>query len=398
MKPSDVKDAIVEYLECIVNRINYINHQHPDNNMSLDIDLVKDDIRALYSKLELLKSMALPRHSLIIQKSQKTGDDSKTQPGVKPLAEESGKVDTGYPSDQGQETLKTPHTTEKTTDAIKEQRSGKTESAEAAAAENEKQQMEMLSETQKTTPEPSDVYENENLSDSHVISETTETIEKSETFAESNDSELPHVRDEKTMSGSQDIPENHDVKDTNEERSEPISNYHQSGIDFSDSTVASKETDDSEKQDGFSESNESETERIEDKPEATKQSNKTVIDLLSDKGRKTIGDQYVEADNSLNKRISADNEDKSISARMQQKPISNIKEVIGVNEKFLFINELFEGNFQEYHDAIARLNDMQGMQEAFDYLNILSEKYSWDANRSAATIEKLANYVQRRYL
>lgn len=126
---------------------------------------------------------------------------------------------------------------------------------------------------------------------------------------------------------------------------------------------------------------------------------KAVIDILSEYGNQTIGDQYLkDEDDSLHQRIAGNKEDKSIGTRMQQHPISNLKEAIGVNEKFLFINELFGGNIEDYREAIARLNDMETMKAAFDYLNQLGREYAWDGTRSVATIEKLANLVQRRHM
>ena len=126
--------------------------------------------------------------------------------------------------------------------------------------------------------------------------------------------------------------------------------------------------------------------------------NKAVIDLLSEYAGRTIGDQYLEEDNSVHQHISNQKEDKSIGARMQQKPIASLKEAIGVNEKFLFINELFKGNIQAYNEAISRLNEMDDAKAAFDYLNELSMIHSWDANRSVSTIEKLADLVHRRHM
>jgi hypothetical protein len=113
---------------------------------------------------------------------------------------------------------------------------------------------------------------------------------------------------------------------------------------------------------------------------------------------RAIGEQFPAGNNSLHERISNMKEDRSIGARMQQHPISNIKDAIGVNEKFLFINELFNGNIQAYHEAIANLNSQGSMQEAFDRLNELNGTYQWDAERTAGTIDKLANFVQRRYM
>ncbi len=135
-----------------------------------------------------------------------------------------------------------------------------------------------------------------------------------------------------------------------------------------------------------------------DQPPPPATGKKTVIDKLSPEGNKTIGDLFVQDDNSVHQRLSGQKTDRSIGARMQQHPISSLKDAIGANEKFLFINELFDGDIQAYHDAIARLNEAADVKAAFDTLNALGREFSWDAGRSSATIEMLANFVQRRYM
>ncbi len=125
---------------------------------------------------------------------------------------------------------------------------------------------------------------------------------------------------------------------------------------------------------------------------------KTVIDLFSQNPTRSIGDQFGNEDKSLHQRISSQKEDRSIGTRLQQHPVANIKDAIGLNEKFLFINELFQGDIQAYNEALTRLNSMGSLKEAFEFLNNLTNVHQWDANRSAETVEKLAGFVQRRYL
>ena len=131
---------------------------------------------------------------------------------------------------------------------------------------------------------------------------------------------------------------------------------------------------------------------------AKPQAPKAIIDLFSEPVEKAIGDQFKSQENSLHQRISQNRNDSSIGTRMQQQPIANLREAIGVNDKFLFINELFHGNIQVYNEVVNNLNNFQDVQGAFNYLNELNQAHSWDHTRSAATIEKLANFVQRRYM
>lgn len=126
--------------------------------------------------------------------------------------------------------------------------------------------------------------------------------------------------------------------------------------------------------------------------------NRGVVDLFTQEAPRSVGENFAREDNSLHKRIVAQKEDRSIGTRLQMTPVANLKDAIGVNEKFLFINELFGGNIQVYNEAIARLNSFGNMQQAFDFLNELSDSLAWDQNRSGQAIEKMANFVQRRYI
>ncbi|MBS4013592.1 MAG: hypothetical protein KGZ97_07510 [Bacteroidetes bacterium] len=113
---------------------------------------------------------------------------------------------------------------------------------------------------------------------------------------------------------------------------------------------------------------------------------------------KTIGEKFVSAESSLHDRIASKKEDLSIAAKLQQTSITSLKDAIGVNEKFLFINELFNGNIQEYNQSVEKLNNFPNMQQAFEFVNELTTKFAWDGNKSASTIEKFAGLIQRRYM
>ncbi len=111
-----------------------------------------------------------------------------------------------------------------------------------------------------------------------------------------------------------------------------------------------------------------------------------------------VGEQFGVEKSSVHERLAQIRDDKSIGMRMQYKPVANIKEAIGLNEKFLFINELFSGDINAYNHAINELNSCASIHEAFELLNRLTEEFRWDGQRSAETIEKFANLVQRRYM
>lgn len=95
-------------------------------------------------------------------------------------------------------------------------------------------------------------------------------------------------------------------------------------------------------------------------------------------------------------RISSQVEDKSVASNLMHKPLADIKAAIGINEKFLFINELFGGSMQEYTQAIQELNQARSLEEALEIFESYAGRYKW--NPRLPGVIKLKELVQRRYL
>lgn len=57
--------------------------------------------------------------------------------------------------------------------------------------------------------------------------------------------------------------------------------------------------------------------------------------------------------------------------------------VIGLNDKFRFINELFSQNAAEYNIALEQLNNLVSWHETEIYLNSLKNVYGWRDNTDA---------------
>jgi len=120
----------------------------------------------------------------------------------------------------------------------------------------------------------------------------------------------------------------------------------------------------------------------------------THIDLFG--SNTTIADKYKDETKSLNERMQKNKIDKSISSRMQRNAIKDLKAAIGINEKFLFINELFKGNMKEYNDSIFKLNEYKSLEEAVQFLDELKEKHKWDSDMVAYLT--LNDFVERKHI
>lgn len=113
-------------------------------------------------------------------------------------------------------------------------------------------------------------------------------------------------------------------------------------------------------------------------------------------GAQTIADKYRDEKQSLNDQINKEKDDKSIAAKLLLKPIKDLKSAIGINDKFKFMNELFEGNMNEYNQAIDALNNFSSELEAMECLDSLFLVYKWKNDSDAYT--EFRNYIIRRYI
>ncbi len=88
-------------------------------------------------------------------------------------------------------------------------------------------------------------------------------------------------------------------------------------------------------------------------------------------------------------------EDHSLAAKLQQNPVRDLSSVIGINDKFLFVNELFGGSMEKYNKSIDNLNDLKTLNGALIYLNELKIELQWNSSNEA--YQKLSELVRRKF-
>ncbi len=79
-----------------------------------------------------------------------------------------------------------------------------------------------------------------------------------------------------------------------------------------------------------------------------------------------------------------------ISTR-QEGVVTDINDAIGLNDRFLFIRELFENDTIKYNDAINHLNVCESIQDAVVYLK---QNFRWQKNEAST---KFLNLVKRKF-
>lgn len=95
----------------------------------------------------------------------------------------------------------------------------------------------------------------------------------------------------------------------------------------------------------------------------------------------------------INENLGKSKSGKDLTSKMQSKPITDLRASIGINEKFLFIKELFKGNNDYYSKSIDFLNQAGSLDNAMQYIH---ENFQWD--RESETTTKFLELVQRKFI
>jgi len=88
-------------------------------------------------------------------------------------------------------------------------------------------------------------------------------------------------------------------------------------------------------------------------------------------------------------------DDNSLAAKLKQAPVHDLKSGIGINDKFLFVNELFGGSMEKYNKSIDNLNDLKTLNGAMIYLNELKIELQWNSSNEA--YQKLKDLVSHKF-
>jgi len=105
-----------------------------------------------------------------------------------------------------------------------------------------------------------------------------------------------------------------------------------------------------------------------------------------------IADTFSHLSGSLNEQIGSHKADLDLSQRLKSKPISSLTEAIGVNDRFLFIREIFNNNKDAYAQAISRLDHAENLCDA----NAIIMSYTGDNIETEAIIQ-LLDLVKRKF-
>jgi hypothetical protein len=88
-----------------------------------------------------------------------------------------------------------------------------------------------------------------------------------------------------------------------------------------------------------------------------------------------------------------------LSQKLSATPLKDLNKALGLNEKFLYINELFGGDVAKFQAAIKVLNDEENFDTARSYVESeLIETYNWMKKVKTPIAKDFVKLVRRRYL
>lgn len=98
---------------------------------------------------------------------------------------------------------------------------------------------------------------------------------------------------------------------------------------------------------------------------------------------------------SLNDILIEQKKDNSLNTKYQNTKISDLTKSISINDKFLFIRELFKNRGEEFSQAIQALNNCNNIEEAFSVMEKMKKHYFWDSTSQAYLA--LCDLVRRKF-
>ncbi len=110
---------------------------------------------------------------------------------------------------------------------------------------------------------------------------------------------------------------------------------------------------------------------------------KTPLDLFSSSGDDTLSDFYEQQKTT------------AVGEKLGKEKLNDLREAIGINDKFQFINELFKGDMSTYNKLIDELNQFSGFAGAQTYLSELSVQYNW--KKDSPVYQKFIEIVKKKY-
>jgi hypothetical protein len=106
-----------------------------------------------------------------------------------------------------------------------------------------------------------------------------------------------------------------------------------------------------------------------------------------------LSERFIGQKEFIYEKLGENNKKDDISSRIGSSPIQSIAGSIGINDKFFFVRELFNGDAIKFRETMNDLDAMSDFSSAQEYLN---NNFQWDMESS--TVSQLLNLIRRKLI
>ena len=111
-----------------------------------------------------------------------------------------------------------------------------------------------------------------------------------------------------------------------------------------------------------------------------------------------IGGEGIESKSSVNEQYaSTPDKAESVADKLNKSKILDLKKGMGLNQRFLFTNDLFSGDKNAFESTLTKLNSFDSIIEAKAYLSSdIESAFDWDLESS--TVVQFISLLERKFI
>jgi hypothetical protein len=138
---------------------------------------------------------------------------------------------------------------------------------------------------------------------------------------------------------------------------------------------------------------------VDDDSPSTENKEEATLDLSeeqqaeNDDDIKIVSDRFKRHTTSIHDSLSKSQQYNELSEKLKSKAITDIGDAIGINDKFIFVKELFHGDTNMYNNTIGVLNNATNFNEAYNYL---IGNFDWDMD--SPLVQILLDLIRRKLI
>ena len=115
--------------------------------------------------------------------------------------------------------------------------------------------------------------------------------------------------------------------------------------------------------------------------------------MVEDKNQEDVVDEGGISPLEINETI---NRNPTLSDKLRKKSITKLADSIALNERFLYSNELFNGNMESFKRALNELDHIASKDDAQRYIEMqLKDEHQW--NMESQIVQGFIALVERRF-